>query len=451
LTLDFKQSGAASRSQRRISGRRSSPWNLRARGVQIRLFLAIAAILSFFSIGEALLDGRFSREFEDADQLPPRQIETSLPAKRPRSASDLSLVHLPADSAPWSEPTTSQENANEVLDEIGHDFWRHLYDSLTVKQRDYFQAALRFALRHAPSPLGTSDASELWTNLERQAIAYEQTAKRELEGLSLERRTHFTKALDEILATWRSEFAPPIKAILKQETLPSDAKPHLQKVLLKWRNLALSEVRDDISSPSEDFVAWFGAFDQMMHDDASFDDFDLDDAQQPSYADLFDQSAQFRGKPVLVRGEIKSCEFQKAQNNLYGIKGYQILWIRPSNYPDAPLKIVSLSELPANEETAQAKVRSLVGKECEVRGLYFKRMAYQAQDNIRAVPTVLCVDVNLLPQDDQLATSNQYFTLGVLLALAAVIAVVLLVLFLSADHKRKTSLPEKLDLPISKL
>src|SRR5262249_42024862 len=124
--------------------------------------------------------------------------------------------------------------------------------------------------------------------------------------------------------------------------------------------------------------------------------------------------------------------------------------IRPDNYGDAPVRAFSLTA-PSGEGTMvdEKTVNELVGKRCELSGVFFKRMAYLAQDDIRAVPSILAKNVQLRAAAEALLKESHSMTLSMLLVLGAVVGGVLVAMYAFSDRRRAKVLPEKVDLPAS--
>lgn len=406
--------------------------------------LAVAFVLGAVTALEGVLTGRFSVDGAKSPVVAETSpVETRLAAEPPPAANSLTMLSLPASPAPWRQDGSDSES--EAAAKTAADFWSRQYELLSVKQRDYLQATLRFAIRGETSPLGTSDRAELLRNLETQAEQYGVKAVKEIASstiLSEKRQAEFQSGLENVLMHWREVDAPAISKALQAEPLDAKDKETLVAIESNWRRLSMLEVHDDEPTPAKDFVAWFGLLDQLQHDSNC-----LKDAQDASYADLFDQASQLRGKAVLVKGVIRAAEYVKAKPNLYGVEGYYVCWIRPDNYQDAPVKVFSLTAPGGGAIDQGADFSALIDRKCELSGLYFKRMVYRAQDDLRTVPTVLCATIALTATETPPPHASQSIGLIVLLALAGVIGAVVLFIFLFSDRGPVKQLPEKLDLP----
>ncbi len=443
MTLDFRKPRSKPLVVRPAVRARPAPLNPYSRRFQIRLMLAVGLILGGCALLESFFTGRFPfNSASSATTEAERIVETRLAAKPRATADSLSIISMPITPSPWHQA----EPESDTTKQTRADFWKRLYESLSVKQRDHLQVTLRHALRKAPSPLGTSESAELLRNLQQQAEQYEQKGTKELSEskiLSVEKQAEFKTALEKVMLDWRQSTEPALAKALKAEPISETELEVLRNIDKAWSDLALSEVRDDNGSPSSDTIAWFGIFDSLTHD-AQF----LENAKQVTYTEMFDQSAILRGKPITISGEIRTAEYQKARPNHYGVEGYYVYWIRPDNYRDAPVKIFSLA---APDEKLAAAIEKdfapLIGRKIELSGIFFKRMPYRAQDDVRAVPTILCAKTELFAPNEGIKEANESFGLTVLLVLFGVIAAVLLAVYSFSDKKRVKPLPEKIDLP----
>jgi hypothetical protein len=420
--------------------------NLRSRSFQIRLWVLVGLVLGLLTLAEGLLRGRISLD-SLGSKIAARgePVETRLPAPTVATQDSLTMLTLPESPKPWQTAEAKENEKNQnPRDPVEADFWRRAYESLSVKQRDQLQASLRFAKRGEPSPLGTSDRAELLRNLKNFAESYHKQSERELSESKLltpERQAAFRSEIEKTMSHWREDSLPTLTKVLGAERVGESDREAVAAIDARWRELSLGEVQDDEPSPSKDFVAWFGLFDEVKHDSAG-----LDGAPEVSYARLFDQASQLRGKPVRIRGVIRAAEYLEARPNLYGVKGYYVCWIRPDNYRDAPIKVFSLS-LPKNLASGNTDLNALLDRECDLRGLFFKRTAYRAQDDIRTVPTVLCAEMSLVAVDPSVKKANDSIGLVMISLAVAAVGAVIFVIYLFSDRGRIRSLPNQVDFP----
>jgi len=102
-----------------------------------------------------------------------------------------------------------------------------------------------------------------------------------------------------------------------------------------------------------------------------------------SYAQLFRQPNQYRGKLVTVSGVVRRVNPLDLPKNEYGLDKYYQVWLSPNDNRVSPIVIYCL-HLPEGFPTGLD-----VSEEAEITGFFFKRWAYKAKDAIRTAPTLL--------------------------------------------------------------
>jgi hypothetical protein len=106
-----------------------------------------------------------------------------------------------------------------------------------------------------------------------------------------------------------------------------------------------------------------------------------------SYAQLFQQPSQYRGRLVTVSGTVRRAHRLDVFPNDYGFKDYYQLWLWPNDNSSAPMVIYCL-ELPQGFPTGME-----IAEQAEVTGFFFKRLAYLAKDTLRVAPEILAKTV----------------------------------------------------------
>ena len=102
-----------------------------------------------------------------------------------------------------------------------------------------------------------------------------------------------------------------------------------------------------------------------------------------SYAQLFREPDQYRGRLVNVSGIVRRANRMDLFPNDYGFKAYYQVWLWPSDNPSAPIVVYCLAlpnGFPIGMEFAE---------QAEATGFFFKRWAYQSKDGLRTAPTIL--------------------------------------------------------------
>jgi hypothetical protein len=140
-------------------------------------------------------------------------------------------------------------------------------------------------------------------------------------------------------------------------------------------------VRDDTLSRLDDRACSLHLFDILNRTDQQT----LQSASvgPVSYAQLFRQPNQYRGRLVTVSGIVRRANRIELFPNDFGLTEYYQVWLWPSDNPAAPMAIYCL-ELPKGFPSGME-----VAEQAEVTGFFFKRLAYRARDTVRLAPEVL--------------------------------------------------------------
>lgn len=102
-----------------------------------------------------------------------------------------------------------------------------------------------------------------------------------------------------------------------------------------------------------------------------------------TYAQLFRQPDDYRGRLVDLLGTVRRVEPINLPKNAYGIKAYNQVWLFPRDNPTAPVVVYCL-DLPKGFPTGGS-----VSAQASLTGFFFKRWAYAAPDADRVAPMLL--------------------------------------------------------------
>ncbi|MFK8112696.1 MAG: hypothetical protein AB8B91_10850 [Rubripirellula sp.] len=103
---------------------------------------------------------------------------------------------------------------------------------------------------------------------------------------------------------------------------------------------------------------------------------------------LLQQPDVFRNQLVRVDGGVARAEKITAQNNVYGIKFYWQLWLRPSDGADRPL-ILIVPDAPSLVQAVGADATSEEGPQVVAIGKFLKRLAYRSSVGADLAPVVV--------------------------------------------------------------
>lgn len=141
-----------------------------------------------------------------------------------------------------------------------------------------------------------------------------------------------------------------------------------------------SDVQDDMPFRPREKDAWFAAFDLLK----AIDSKTLSHCDVPlvTFSQLYRRPRDYRGQLVRVRGDLMRTVYYQAPANQSRIEGYFQTWLRPEREND-PIVVYCLT-LPANFPRGLS-----IAEPVEIVGVFFKRWAYQAQDQVRFAPVIL--------------------------------------------------------------
>lgn len=151
----------------------------------------------------------------------------------------------------------------------------------------------------------------------------------------------------------------------------------------------LAAVRDDTFFRAAEHDAWFHLLELLGEVEPG--ELAAASKGRVSFVQLFQQSNDYRGHVVRLRGIVRRAFPLQPPSNEYGIEQYYQLWFFPDDNPSSPVVLFCL-ELPDEFPTGMTLV-----ERAEVVGFYFKRLAYEAADTLRTAPTVLARGVRWEP------------------------------------------------------
>ena len=184
-------------------------------------------------------------------------------------------------------------------------------------------------------------------------------------------------------------------------------------------------VRDDTFFRRDDRNAWFHLLEILNTTDEKT--LEAESTGPATFAQLFSQSNDYRGRLVTLRGRIRRAHPLSAPKNDCGIEQYYQTWFQPEDNPTTPMVVYCL-HLPEGFPTGM-----YLSAEVTVTGFFFKRWAYKAKDSLRTAPVVLARTVDWHGSTSRLNETvdvNARFFL-IVLGAAAALSVVTLVYLLA--------------------
>jgi len=195
----------------------------------------------------------------------------------------------------------------------------------------------------------------------------------------------------------------------------------------------LETITDNSRFRDEENPAWFNLLGVLKQADES----ELRRASigRVSWLQLNEQSDEYRGELVTVRGTIRRAHRVDATPNDVGIDGYYQIWLQPDDNPKQPIVVYCL-ELPEAFPTGME-----LAERARVTGFYFKRWLYKGQDELQTAPVLLVKTIawqekSVTAEDDIPAVFN---TIYFLIAAAAILSLLAIgyILYCSRGRPRK--------------
>lgn len=168
----------------------------------------------------------------------------------------------------------------------------------------------------------------------------------------------------------------------KSTTKPEDSTGYFPGV----NRESLASVQDDAPSNRDEQACSLELLDILNRTDSAT----LDKASVGpiTYAQLFRQPNQYRGRLVSVAGTIRRANRIDLSPNEYNLKVYYQVWLWPTDNPSSPVVIYCL-DLPKGFPIGME-----IAEQAHVTGFFFKRWAYPAKDAPRTAPTLLSKNLN---------------------------------------------------------
>ncbi|MCA9211808.1 MAG: hypothetical protein KDB27_01990 [Planctomycetales bacterium] len=151
----------------------------------------------------------------------------------------------------------------------------------------------------------------------------------------------------------------------------------------------LSTIEDDTFFRNEESNAWVLFLGLLRTMEST--EIEQNSVGEISFAQLFRQTEEFRGKLVTVDGVIRRAHRVPAASNQLGIENYWQCWIRPTDGSNSPLVVYSLN---VPDDVAQD---ANVHQPARVTGFCFKRWAYNSASGPRIAPVLLAKNIELQP------------------------------------------------------
>jgi hypothetical protein len=377
------------------------PPNYFSRGVQLRLLMLLGSLMLVgWMMNEArkpknwqwmfVNQGKQNGENTTPADNGPKNIDTRLRRSELPKRGPTGVI---ATSDVDHSPTAIVLNDDSPSYRTQFNAWSQFWESLDEDQRQLFQRVLLFSRWNRPLELESqSDWQDIVFRLHEDWVKYIDHARGSMEtdtSLQPDERKLWESVLAELESEWNDRSRPGLQSFFDGSELTTEQHDSLNRLQLVIDEITLNRVRDNTIWRSSESYAWFRLADRLRTADP---DELRDKSEITGFLPLYRQSRQYRGKLVTVRGQARMVYRVDAEENIYGLTHYFIIWLKPANGPNKPLVIYALS-LPegfphvANKEDAGEMTE--LKENMEITGFFFKKWAYRAKDGINTAPLLI--------------------------------------------------------------
>jgi hypothetical protein len=225
-----------------------------------------------------------------------------------------------------------------------------------------------------------------WQNYVHKAF---QAVGQDSAGLTDAEKQSWLHVIETLKRDWQDGVQPALQAVGTGRPLEPRLQAIIEDIQRTLDQVFLDAIRDNTVFRNAEKDAWFRMLEQLDQRDLSV--LQRESTGYAGFLQLYKQPAAYRGKLVTIAGTIRMGYYREAPQNLYGIRGYYVFWLRPAG-AKSPIVVYCL-EIPEGFPDVAALERDgerpQLDEEAEFTGFFFKRWAYRAQDDTRLAPLVL--------------------------------------------------------------
>ena len=411
MPLDFRESPNDQQFRRR------RPPDYLARRTQYRILaLIVGLFLVFFLMEQARKPEHWQWIWMIGGDRVPVEAEVDTRVRPSPGSTDVSDHVGPLVIADDSEPSTAktppdveskrrpemarpakiakEPEASRPVRQARHDLWSRLLESLGDDQRDELLLALKAA--RDKQTLET-DAVPSWQQIVGQLEAgWQDYAHKAFLAINQDsgrltdaEKESWLHVIETLQGDWKEDIHPALQAMGDGRRLDDRQHAVLGDLQRTLDRVFLDSIRDNTVFRGAERDAWFRMLEQL-------DQRDLAALRRESigyvgFLQLYKQPEAYRGKLVTVAGTVRMGYYREAPENLYGIPGYYVFWLRPTG-AQSPIVVYCLEIPDGFPDVARLErdgQRPQLDEDVEFTGFFFKRWAYRAQDDTRLAPLIL--------------------------------------------------------------
>jgi hypothetical protein len=170
---------------------------------------------------------------------------------------------------------------------------------------------------------------------------------------------------------------------------PPDDPPSDEAAVPTVDRELLAHIKDDTIIRGSEAKVFYTLLSRAARMD--FQSIRAESAGEVEFRQLFQQSDEFRGRAVTVRGTARRAHQLQVNANESGIDAYWEVWVFPDDHPVDPIVVCS-ARIPEGFPAGMQ-----IEEQVELTGYFFKRWAYRARDTLRTTPLVIAGDLAWTP------------------------------------------------------
>ena len=359
---------------------RKAPPNYFSRRVQYKLLLMVAVLMGVVITIERVSDPSLFSFFGSSDPAGKPPINSTDATDNDQSPAKPRLTSYGV----LDKATFSQTELD--VHETYLDLWSVIFKRLTYNQKKLVLDTLRKG-RHEIM-LDDEHKTTWWDLYQEIDELFQKYLQQVLLSLNASENalTDSQKARGlAVVATirqqWNERYRKAFLEVLEldADTAKYDSEYRFTQLIID--QLALSMIKDHSLFSNDDDIAWFRMLERLQAFDYS--EIKASTTARVSALELGSQQAQFRGRLVTIRGEVRKAYRVQAQPNELKIDHYNVIVIKPVGGTLVPFVVYSL-ETPENfpdlpDKNIDATTLDL-GDVVEVTGYFFKSWAHQGGD-----------------------------------------------------------------------
>lgn len=380
--------------------RRTPPPNYQQRSTKVKVFALVALLMGVLWAAERSRDPNSWDWFWRLEQKP-EETRNRLEPKLSRGTHD-----APGTIVQSNEPAdeTVEEDASEPPAEptelAWRQGWKDIYAQLDPTERTLlFEILAQGRGEHRLGPAALDQASQLVLKLNDSWNSYGEAARQSLADLKPDDRESWQTILREVNDRWSTRTRPPLEAAAQGVAVPSEQVAGLRRFQETLDRLALNLVRDDSPLRPDESDIWFRLMSLAARTPAA--DLRKQALRGVTYLQMFKQSNHYRGDLIRIDGIVRGGWKARAVNNPWGLEHYYVLWIHPTDGPNAPI-VVHARTLPEGfpeiKERAEDGQHAKLHEDVVLDGFFLKRQAYLGADGTYTAPLMIAKSVHWRPE-----------------------------------------------------